>query len=193
MNVAVSQNGKAYIFGGVLDVEEDEENLSGQFSNELHSFDLSNQVWRLIELSGKKEEKIKKTKLDSKSDDSEMDSTTPNSYGKIEKIFFLHKSDFINIFIDIKFNFNFNFLVSSDGVFTMTVGGSSSQTSSSTTKASTLNINVPSLRMKPGIAVCRGNLYLYGGSYENGSKQYTLNDFYSLGTIYITFNRICLK
>lgn len=37
--------------------------------------------------------------------------------------------------------------------------------------------------MKPGLAICKGTLYLYGGEYEDGSKQYTLNDFYSLGMI----------
>lgn len=30
------------------------------------------------------------------------------------------------------------------------------------------------------MAICKGNLYLFGGEYEEGSKQYTLNDFYSL-------------
>lgn len=71
-------------------------------------------------------------------------------------------------------------LVSSDGVFTITVGGSSSgQASKTKTKSS--SVNVPSQRMKPGLTICKGNLYLFGGEYENGSKQYTLNDFYSLG------------
>ena len=59
--MAVAQNGKAYIFGGVLDVDEDEENLEGNFSNEMHALDLSQQVWRLLELSGKKEKKAGKS------------------------------------------------------------------------------------------------------------------------------------
>lgn len=71
-------------------------------------------------------------------------------------------------------------VVSTDGVFTITVGGStSSQTSK--TKAKTDNANVPSQRMKPGMAICKGTMYLFGGEYESGSKQYTLNDFYALG------------
>lgn len=61
-----------------------------------------------------------------------------------------------------------------------TVGGSSSAQTSKT-KLKSENYNVPSQRMKPGLAICKGTLYLYGGEYENGSKQYTLNDFYSLG------------
>lgn len=62
VNLTVAANGKGYIFGGVLDVNEDEESLNGQFSNEMHSIDLSNQTWRLIELSGKKEKKSIKNK-----------------------------------------------------------------------------------------------------------------------------------
>lgn len=71
-------------------------------------------------------------------------------------------------------------IVSSDGVFTITVGGGSSSQVSKT-KAKTGNANIPSQRMKPGMAICKGTLYLFGGEYENGSKQYTLNDFYALG------------
>lgn len=66
----------------------------------------------------------------------------------------------------------------------MTVGGGSSDTTKSNSKSTTANANVPSPRMKPGLAVCRGALYLYGGEYEGDKKQYTLNDFYSLGKIY---------
>lgn len=66
----------------------------------------------------------------------------------------------------------------------MTVGGSSgpSQTIKSKSKSSTADI--PSARMKPGLAISKGTIYLYGGEYENGSKQYTLNDFYSLGEFF---------
>lgn len=71
--------------------------------------------------------------------------------------------------------------VSSDGVFTMTVGGVSNDSTTDKTKTSTTSVNEPSPRMKPGIAICKGTIYLYGGEFESGSKQYTLNDFYSLG------------
>ena len=72
-------------------------------------------------------------------------------------------------------------IVSSDGVFTITVGGGPSAQSSKTKAKSDSSVNVPSQRMKPGMAICKGTLYLFGGEYENGSKQYTLNDFYALG------------
>lgn len=73
VNVAVAPNGKAYTFGGVLDVNEDEETLDGQFSNDMHSLDLANPTWRLIELKGKKE--IKSKSKDKNDSDDEMDTT----------------------------------------------------------------------------------------------------------------------
>lgn len=68
-----------------------------------------------------------------------------------------------------------------DGVFTMSVGGSKEGPASKSKQIALTN--TPSPRMKPGLAVCKGNLYLYGGEFESGSKQFTLNDFYSLGEL----------
>lgn len=73
VNVSVAANGKAYIFGGVLDINEDEESLDGQFSNEMHVLDLTSLTWRLVELKGKKEIKTKCKNIDG--EDDEMDTT----------------------------------------------------------------------------------------------------------------------
>lgn len=74
VNVTVAANGKAYIFGGVLDVNEDEESLDGQFSNEMHVLDLTSLTWRLVELKGKKE--IKAKSRNNEGDDDDMETTT---------------------------------------------------------------------------------------------------------------------
>lgn len=157
VSVTVAPNGKAYIFGGVLDTDEDEERLEGQFSNEMHALELSTQIWRLIELTGKKEKKSTKTKEGNKSTADERVETI--AANKVE----------------------------SDGVFTMTVGAAKDASASkSKSKSSDLVVNAPTPRMKPGLAICKGHLYLYGGELENGPKQFTLNDFYSLGELNIT-------
>lgn len=149
VSVAVAPTGKAFIFGGVLDTAEDEERLEGQFSNEMHTLDLSNQVWRLIELSGKKEKKSKKD-ADTSMADAKIDtsSSAPNQ-------------------------------VKTDGIFTITVGAVRSD--ATTSKSNDVATNTPAPRMKPGMAISKGQLYLYGGELESGSKQFTLNDFHSLG------------
>lgn len=81
VSVAVAPNGKSYIFGGVLDVNEDEESLDGQFSNEMHQLDLTNQTWRLLELKGKKENKSTKSKEKSENEETMETSSASTSQG----------------------------------------------------------------------------------------------------------------
>lgn len=45
-----SANDRIYIFGGVMDTEEDDENVKGMFGNEIHYFDLNGNVWRKVEI-----------------------------------------------------------------------------------------------------------------------------------------------
>lgn len=81
VSLTIAANGKGYIFGGVQDTDEDDENLAGLFSNEMHSLDLASQSWRPIELLGKKEKKSGKSKAGDVSDD-DMDSSAPQKDGK---------------------------------------------------------------------------------------------------------------
>ena len=66
----------------------------------------------------------------------------------------------------------------SDGVFTVTVGGSSSAAKAKKEKATPLN--GPSPRSHAGLAFSKGQLFVYAGLYEEDDRQYTLTDFYSL-------------
>ncbi|XP_065359382.1 kelch domain-containing protein 4 [Calliphora vicina] len=146
-------NGKAYCFGGVMDIDEDEEDVKGQFGDELLALDLSALTWRLIEIN----KKLKPEKKDAKSaTDVEMggDDAKPET------------------------------TVKTDGIFTITVAGPSSA-SAALPKVPSLfpnrrPKNVPSPRMNPGVCVCKGTLYIYGGLSEEDNKQYTFNDFYAL-------------
>ncbi|GLH04960.1 Kelch domain-containing protein 4-like Protein [Gryllus bimaculatus] len=70
-----------------------------------------------------------------------------------------------------------------DGVFTMTLGTASTSTVQETVVSESSNKTkyfVPSPRMNCGLAVKGGVLYLYGGMIEDGDRQYTYSDFYSL-------------
>lgn len=177
VSLTVAANGKGYIFGGVQDTDEDEEHLDGQFTNEMHALDLASQTWRLIELLGRKEKKSTKSKADEASDD-DMDTSAASAQGKKARLL-----------KPLLLNFRYHFIyrrflcsaVSTDGIFTMTVGGSSGPSQSGKSKSKSTAADIPSARMKPGLAISKGTLYLYGGEYESGSKQYTLNDFYALG------------
>lgn len=122
-----------------MDTEEDDENLRGLFSNEIHFLDVQSggMAWRKIELKKKKEEKH----VEHSSKASEVKTTT-------------------------------------DGIFTVTVAGPKESTSKESTAQ--LDVGGPSSRMNAAIVLVRHNLYIFGGSYEQGSRQYTLCDFYSI-------------
>lgn len=147
MSVAVASNGKCYNFGGVLDTKEDEEEIEGQFGNDLHVLDLSSLVWRRVELNKKNSETSKTSEIE------------------VERI------------EEIK-------TVTNELGFTVTVGGPTATSSQDLKKDKTTveghNKGFPSPRMNAGICIINKHLYLYGGIYEQGHRQYTLSDFYAL-------------
>lgn len=136
-----------------MDTDEDEDTLQGNFSNEMHLLDLTKQIWRPVEL---KVPKTKKTDKQNLPNNETMDSTEESQAAT----------------------------VSSDGVFTMVVGQKTATKSDVQKKSSSgagSSSSAPSPRMKSGLTVCKGNLYVYGGIVEDGNKQVTLADFYSIG------------
>lgn len=148
VGLATTQNGIAYTFGGVIDLEEDEEHVLGCFSNEMHSFDLAKQTWRLVEYKSHAQKAAGK------------DQEVAEAAQPVEA-------------------------VSDDGVFRMVVGASGRPTFTGVfgqaPKPTQSVGNVPMPRMKASLVVCKKNLYLYGGSIEEDTKQLTLSDFYSIG------------
>ncbi|XP_037933351.1 kelch domain-containing protein 4-like [Teleopsis dalmanni] len=144
-------NGKVYCFGGVMDVDEDEEDVRGQFGDELLALDLSSQAWRTVEVAKKSKTSKTNTANDVEMNESKDVSKTPT--------------------------------VTSDGIFTVTVAGPS--LSQPVPNMPSLFPNRPSKfepspRMNPGLCVCKGVLYVFGGIFEEDNKQFTYNDFYAL-------------
>lgn len=159
VGLTVTPAGLGYTFGGVLDIAEDEETVEGNFSNEMHTFDVTKQLWRLVELKEPAQAKAsKKSKSGDDGDDADIaDAPAAKT-------------------------------VSTDGVFTMSLGGGNGAgglsmfaTAAERARHAPNPCNVPSARMKAGLVVCKKKLYLFGGIVEEGSTQYTLADFYSLG------------
>lgn len=84
-------------------------------------------------------------------------------------------------------------VVADDGVFTVTVGPATSSEVGNPMEpcqSSKSNIFTPSPRINCGMAVKHGLLYLFGGIYEDGDKQYTYADFYSLGKYFKLFYNV---
>jgi len=71
-----------------------------------------------------------------------------------------------------------------DGIFTVTVAAPQSNASTSETNEAVSNLQtdcfMPCPRMNPLMCVRHGTLFLYGGVFEDGDRQVTLSDFYSL-------------
>lgn len=71
-----------------------------------------------------------------------------------------------------------------DGIFTVTVSGPQCDTSTSVTSEAVCyeqsDCFIPCPRMNPMLCVRHGTLFLYGGVVEDGDRQVTLSDFYSL-------------
>lgn len=149
-------NTLAFCYGGVFDIEEDEENLSGIFYNDFYQLDLEKLLWRNVNLSGNKE---KDAKPDLK----------PQIECDVERVEEIVKTT----------------TISDDGIFKVTVGPSSSTTLNSNKNVESRESVVknsfqPSPRINCGLAIKHGQLYLYGGMFEDGDKQITFNDFYSV-------------
>ncbi|XP_068142638.1 kelch domain-containing protein 4 [Drosophila tropicalis] len=157
----VAANGKAYCFGGVMDVNEDDENVQGQFSEDLLAFDMGSQSWRFLEILGKPKKDNQKSINDVEMSETAAPEPTPAK----------------------------TVTTTTDGIFTVTVGGPGGSSSSAAPYVSKIPSlfpnssrpsNVPSPRMNPGLCVCKGNLYVLGGLFEENEKQFTYTDMYSL-------------
>ncbi|PSN46470.1 hypothetical protein C0J52_06872 [Blattella germanica] len=167
---------KAYSFGGVFDIVEEEEDLAGTFYNDLYTLDLEKTIWRTVTLSGKKDNtkqrrrrKKEKNDVSNEGEDSDEATTEMETLDIQENTVPAEASASTSV-------------ISDDGIFKVTMGPatSSSQQASAESVGDSQQIFSPSPRMNCGLAVKHGILYLYGGLVEDGPKQYTLSDFYSL-------------
>ncbi|XP_077300843.1 kelch domain-containing protein 4 [Arctopsyche grandis] len=153
-SACLAPGNKCYVFGGVLDMEETEELLTGEMFNSLHCLELDNGVWRNVTFKPQKVAKIQKEGENKEVEEEEE-----------EKV-----DDPIT--------------VCSDGIFTMTLSGAKSSADKGTANVvgneGSSSVEGPCPRMNAMIAVQKSTLYLYGGILEKGEKQFTLSDMYCL-------------
>jgi len=195
MSLATAPGNKAYAFGGVWDVEESEEDLAGTFYNDLHILDLDKTQWWTVMLSGKKDSekhrrrRKEKNELHSDAENDDYDNAL-NEMKISESQEDVHDSETGKV---PSVSVASHAMVSDDGIFKVTVGPATSVASSQQNAESSSGAHVftPSPRMNCGLVVKHGILYLYGGLVEDGDKQFTLSDFYSLGmkcSVYISLS-----
>ncbi|KAK9871490.1 hypothetical protein WA026_012862 [Henosepilachna vigintioctopunctata] len=153
MSAAISTSSStAYCFGGVIDEEDDEDNLTGHFFNDFYSLDMEKLQWKLIQL------------IPEKTANSKVNEEVENKISMDEP--------------DPQEN-NIETEISNDGVFKVTVGPALQKSLPNIQEKKSKNFQ-PCPRINCGLAIKRGHLYIYGGMFEIGDKQITLNDFYSI-------------
>ncbi|OAD59620.1 Kelch domain-containing protein 4 [Eufriesea mexicana] len=179
ISATLVQPNLAYLFGGVFDEEVNEEEFNGIFYNDLIALDLEKFQWHIVTLNGtkdiitrrrrrkpKNEEGQKNDIKDEDSSDTEIEESPSNT-------------------IESK-------VTDDDGIFTVTIGSTS--TSAIDKKENVYkNVFVPCPRISSGLVVKHNTLYLYGGMFEDGDRQYVLSDFYSLDCRKLDEWRIILK
>lgn len=144
-------NKKAYVFGGAMDVNETEDDLSSEMLNQLQTLDLETNRWYNVIMNKSQQTVLTDDKRTEQAEDIQMEEDT---------------------LVTVK----------TDEVFTMTFGGPSTQApeENGKRKEDPVADNGPSGRMNAMMAIQKSVLYVYGGIYEKGEKQFTLNDMYAL-------------
>ncbi|KIK28314.1 hypothetical protein PISMIDRAFT_27711 [Pisolithus microcarpus 441] len=138
-----STRGMGVMFGGVTDVERDEEGMESVFWADLYGYHLENSKWTSIHLRRpKKVGTGKKKQIRSAITDTADPEDSDNEDGK--------------------------------------TGPSQTKTTCPEQDVDDPNLTKPTARYNAMLAVLRNTLYIYGGILERGSREYTLDDFYTL-------------
>jgi len=178
---------RIYMFGGVQDEEKEGEDDdsddegSGNFFNDLYSVQLEGEraTWHLIQLTGKKAaaiEKKKRRRADGKEEDDEAgeDGDETEEVEKMEAMV-----------LDEAEKGGPTTLTVESGAFTIssTVGTEENkEAGASVDSEAEKDVFKPSPRFSSGLVFKSNQLYLFGGIWEDGDKDLTLKDMYTLDT-----------
>ncbi|XP_078005522.1 kelch domain-containing protein 4 isoform X5 [Phascolarctos cinereus] len=167
-SVAMAPNGRTLLFGGVCD-EEEEESIKGDFFNDLYFYDIAKNRWFAGQLKGPKTEKRKcrrgkKPQPDSVESQERVETHPQQLQEEIKEV------------------------VAEDGTVVtikqvIPVAGTSAVSQSEEEDASDeagSPLVEPCARSNAMLALKQGVLYVYGGMFEAGDRQFTLNDFYCI-------------
>lgn len=160
----------AYVFGGVYDDDNDDdtEELRGTFFNDLFALDIEKCQWRSVNLSGTKDPSVRRRRRRQECNGEEFEKEDDDCNEEMKAVEAENPVKIIN-----------------DGIFTVTLGTVPGSLPTNSLAEKKANIFSPSHRSSSAMVMKNNVLYLYGGMYEDGDRQYTYNDFYSLGNIFI--------
>ncbi|XP_075138260.1 kelch domain-containing protein 4 isoform X5 [Leptodactylus fuscus] len=168
-SMAVGPNNRSVLFGGVYD-EEEEETIEGDFFNDLYFYDQAKNRWFVAQIKGHKSDRKKRRRGDKTT---EVETLEDGAQSPAEPIEIIKE------------------VVAEDGtVMTIKQVISSQATPASAEddseeededKEEAVGPQVePCPRSSTMMAVKQGVMYVFGGMFEVGDRQFTLNDLYSL-------------
>ncbi|KAI6025552.1 galactose oxidase [Pisolithus marmoratus] len=138
-----SARGMGVMFGGVTDVERDEEGMESVFWADLHAYHLENNKWTSMNLKRPKKAGSRKKKQARHVASNTVD--PEDSKNENDK-----------------------------------TGTSQTKTTCPEQDVDDPELTKPMTRYNAMLAVLRNTLYIYGGILERGSREYTLDDFYTI-------------
>ncbi|XP_010882317.1 kelch domain-containing protein 4 isoform X1 [Esox lucius] len=172
-SLAVGPTGRALLFGGVCDEEEDE-TLEGDFYNDLYLYDINKNRWFPAQLKGCKSEKKKRRRGKKGGEEGEGSEVTRDEtaapQGPVEVIREVVTED--GTVMTIKEII--------PGTKTEEESEGEEEEEDEEDEAASAILVEPCARSSAMATVKHGKLYLYGGMFEVGDRQFTLNDLYCL-------------
>ncbi|XP_072492380.1 kelch domain-containing protein 4 isoform X3 [Notamacropus eugenii] len=168
-SVAMAPNGRTLLFGGVSD-EEEEESIEGDFFNDLYFYDISKNRWFAGQLKGPKAEK-RKRRRGRKPESEIVENQEREEANPLEP-----KEEIKEVVAEDGTVMTIKQVIPVPGTSAM----SESEEEEEASEEGNSPLVEPSARSNAMLAVKQGMLYVYGGMFEAGDRQFTLNDLYCL-------------
>ncbi|XP_075998616.1 kelch domain-containing protein 4 [Genypterus blacodes] len=170
-SMAVGPAARAVLFGGVCD-EEEEETLEGDFYNDLYLYDTAKNRWFPAVLRGNKAEKKRRRRVKKDGAEGEQEETgEAAAQGPTEIIKEIVTDD--GTVMTIK-----EVILGAQAAAEEEEEEQEEEEEDEGLASGPLV--EPCARCSAMATVCQGKLFLYGGMFEVGDRQFTLNDFYCL-------------
>uniref|UniRef100_A0A673LA44 Kelch domain-containing protein 4-like n=1 Tax=Sinocyclocheilus rhinocerous TaxID=307959 RepID=A0A673LA44_9TELE len=170
-SLAVGPGGRALLFGGVCD-EEDEESLEGDFFNDLYFYDINKNRWFPAQLKGSKSEKKKRRrgKKEEQTNETEGEKEEPQGPTEIIKEVMAEDGTVMTI----------KEVIPATQAEEDSEEEEEDEDGEEEEAAAMAPLVEPCPRSSAMATVKHSKLYLYGGMFEVGDRQFTLSDLYSL-------------
>ncbi|XP_066439923.1 kelch domain-containing protein 4 [Eleutherodactylus coqui] len=170
-SMAVGPNNRSVLFGGVYD-EEEEETIEGDFFNDLYFYDQAKNRWFAAQLKGHKSNRKKRRRGDKTTEAETSEAAAPSPAEPIEVVKEVVAED--GTVMTIK-----QVIPSQAAPASEEEEEDSEEEGEDQQEAAGPQVE-PCPRSSSMVAVKQGVLYVYGGMFEVGDRQFTLNDLYSL-------------